>query len=224
MKILESTLGHNHPRIAVSASNLGAILREKPDLAGSRQEYARALAIDETTNGTDHPEVAADLRNLAEVYSALGNKREAKRLLDRAAAMGESCGCHLALASRKQDSSPCGLSGGTGNCGRRSASGIITRRILDLRGPWRQGQSVNPTLRRVSCNREMKTTTAERVSKHREKLKAAGLRPIQIWVPDTRRKGFADNCRRQSRMLKDDPQEAEVLAWMMDTADYDGWR
>ena len=58
----------------------------------------------------------------------------------------------------------------------------------------------------------MKTTTAERVSKHREKLKAAGLRPIQIWVPDTRRKGFADNCRRQSRMLKDDPQEAEVLA------------
>ena len=93
MKVLESTLGHNHPRIAVSASNLGAILREKPDLAGSRQEYARALAIDETTNGTDHPEVAADLRNLAEVYNALGNKREAKRLLDRAAAMGESCGC-----------------------------------------------------------------------------------------------------------------------------------
>ena len=87
MKILESTLGPNHPRIAVIASNLGAILREKPDLAGSRREYARALAIDEATYGADHPEVAADLRNLAEVYSALGNKREAKRLLDRAAAM-----------------------------------------------------------------------------------------------------------------------------------------
>ena len=44
MKILESTLGPNHPRIAVIASNLGAILREKPDLTGSRQEYPRALA------------------------------------------------------------------------------------------------------------------------------------------------------------------------------------
>ena len=71
--------------------------------------------------------------------------------------------------------------------------------------------------------RIMKTPTAERVSKHREALRAAGLRPIQIWVPDTRRKGFAANCRRQSRLLKDDPQEADVLAWMMETADHDGW-
>ena len=66
-------------------------------------------------------------------------------------------------------------------------------------------------------------TTAERVSKHRDKLKRAGLRPIQIWVPDTRLKGFAEQCRRQSVMLRDDPQEQEVLAWMRDTADYDGW-
>jgi hypothetical protein len=66
-------------------------------------------------------------------------------------------------------------------------------------------------------------TTAQRVSKHRDKLKKAGLRPIQIWVPDTRRKGFAEQCRRQSAMLRDDPQEAEVLAWMDDTADSNGW-
>ena len=47
MQILESTLGPNHPRIAIVAANLGAILREKPDLAGARRAYARALAIDE---------------------------------------------------------------------------------------------------------------------------------------------------------------------------------
>jgi tetratricopeptide (TPR) repeat protein len=88
MTILESTLGSSHPRIAVIASNLGAILREKPDLAGARGQYSRALAIDEATYGADHPEVAEDLRNLAEVHSALGNKREAKRLMDRAAAIG----------------------------------------------------------------------------------------------------------------------------------------
>lgn len=86
-KILESSLGAHHPRMAVIASNLAAILREKPDLDGARREYARALAIDETVYGLDHPEVAADLKNLAEVYGAMGNKKEAGRLMDRAAAI-----------------------------------------------------------------------------------------------------------------------------------------
>jgi hypothetical protein len=39
---------------------------------------------------------------------------------------------------------------------------------------------------------------SQRVRKRREALRAAGLRPIQIWVPDTRRPGFAEECRRQS--------------------------
>jgi len=37
-----------------------------------------------------------------------------------------------------------------------------------------------------------------RVRKRREVLRSAGLRPVQIWVPDTRRPGFAEECRRQS--------------------------
>ena len=44
----------------------------------------------------------------------------------------------------------------------------------------------------------MTKPTAERVQKHRQALRAAGLRPVQIWVPDTRRAGFAAECRRQS--------------------------
>ena len=39
---------------------------------------------------------------------------------------------------------------------------------------------------------------AMRVRKRRDALRAAGLRPLQIWVPDTRRPGFAEECRRQS--------------------------
>jgi hypothetical protein len=39
-----------------------------------------------------------------------------------------------------------------------------------------------------------------RVQKHREALRRAGLRPVQIWVPDTRQAGFAAECRRQSRL------------------------
>ena len=47
----------------------------------------------------------------------------------------------------------------------------------------------------------MPTPVRQRVQKRREALRAAGLRPVQIWVPDTRRPGFAEECRRQSRVV-----------------------
>ena len=53
---------------------------------------------------------------------------------------------------------------------------------------------------------DMRTSISGRVQKHRAGLRACGLRPIQIWVPDTRRPGFADECRRQSRLLRNDPR------------------
>ena len=40
-------------------------------------------------------------------------------------------------------------------------------------------------------------TLKERVQKHRDALRAQGLRPVQIWVPDTRAEGFAEECARQ---------------------------
>lgn len=60
----------------------------------------------------------------------------------------------------------------------------------------------------------MSTSSASRVQKHRAKLRAAGLRLIQIWVPDTRRPGFAEECRRQSLSLRDDPQERKIGEWL----------
>jgi len=42
-------------------------------------------------------------------------------------------------------------------------------------------------------------------------------------VPDTRREGFAAECRRQSQMLCDDPHEAETLAWLEAAGDSEGW-
>jgi len=67
-------------------------------------------------------------------------------------------------------------------------------------------------------------TAAERVRKHREQLKAAGLRPIQIWVPDIRRKGFAAEARRQSLRTRNDPGEQEILEWIEQAADVRGWK
>lgn len=70
----------------------------------------------------------------------------------------------------------------------------------------------------------MTTPTAERVHKHRQALRAAGLRPVQIWVPDTRRAGFADECRRQSQIIAASAEEKHVQDWLMQVADTDGWR
>ena len=46
----------------------------------------------------------------------------------------------------------------------------------------------------------MPTPLNQRVQKRRDALRAAGLRPVQIWIPDTRRPGFTDDCRRQARV------------------------
>ncbi len=57
----------------------------------------------------------------------------------------------------------------------------------------------------------MALSRSERVERRRAKLRAAGLRPIQIWVPDTRAPGFADQCRRQSRVIRDAETEASRI-------------
>lgn len=74
----------------------------------------------------------------------------------------------------------------------------------------------------------MTTSTAECVQKHQLALRAAGLRPVQIWVPDTRQPGFAAECRRQSLSLVTDAAakaDEEALHALLDrVADTDGWR
>jgi hypothetical protein len=47
----------------------------------------------------------------------------------------------------------------------------------------------------------MPKSTVERVRERRDKLRAAGLRPVQIWLPDTTAPGFADEAARQARLL-----------------------
>ncbi|RXK80681.1 DUF3018 family protein [Chlorobaculum sp. 24CR] len=68
----------------------------------------------------------------------------------------------------------------------------------------------------------MKVVT-ERVKRYRDKLRERGLRPVQIWVPDTRRPGFATECRRQSELLKMDAHEKEMHDFLEQAADREGW-
>ncbi|EEF5708111.1 DUF3018 family protein [Salmonella enterica] len=64
-----------------------------------------------------------------------------------------------------------------------------------------------------------------RVQKHRDALRAAGLRPVQIWVPDTRRPGFIDECRRQAGIVAQSDACDEAMGDFLDesAADVDGW-
>ena len=40
-----------------------------------------------------------------------------------------------------------------------------------------------------------------RMADYRQRMRAAGLRPVQIWVPDSRDPDFAEKCRRQARAV-----------------------
>ena len=67
----------------------------------------------------------------------------------------------------------------------------------------------------------MKThPSRERVQTHRNRLRAAGLKPVQIWVPDPKAPGFAAECRRQSLMVRDDLTEMHDLEILADIADW----
>ena len=62
---------------------------------------------------------------------------------------------------------------------------------------------------------------AARVSKHRKRMRRQGLRPVQVWVADTRRPGFAAEARRQSAAVARSPHEAEDQAFIDAVSDLD---
>jgi hypothetical protein len=70
----------------------------------------------------------------------------------------------------------------------------------------------------------MGAKTPESVQKHRQSLRDAGMRPIQIWVPDTRRLGFAEECKRQSLLARGDILETDTLDWLASVVDTEGWK
>ena len=71
----------------------------------------------------------------------------------------------------------------------------------------------------------MATPVAVRVEKRRSALRMAGLRPVQIWVPDTRRPDFAAECKRQSKLVSQADRADKDMLDFMDEAlsDVDGW-
>jgi hypothetical protein len=54
----------------------------------------------------------------------------------------------------------------------------------------------------------------EKVRVHRDRLREQGLRPIQIWVPNTRAPGFRKEAHRQSVAVAASTQAADDQAFI----------
>ena len=63
--------------------------------------------------------------------------------------------------------------------------------------------------------------TRLKVQEHRERLRALGLRPIQIWVPDVRATSFRTEAHRQSLAVAASAHAAEDQAFIDAASDWD---
>ena len=57
-------------------------------------------------------------------------------------------------------------------------------------------------------------SSRDKVRSHRERLRAQGLRPIQIWVPDVRTPAFLAEAHRQARVVAGSVHAADEQAWV----------
>ncbi len=70
-------------------------------------------------------------------------------------------------------------------------------------------------------------STRHRVRKHREELRAKGLRPVTRWVPDTRSAEFQAEYRREALAwadyLRTSPEAKEEVAYWESMASDQSW-
>ena len=64
------------------------------------------------------------------------------------------------------------------------------------------------------------SSSRSRVAAHRAALRARGLRPIQIWVPDVRSPSFREQARRQSQAVAASAHAAEDQAFIDAVSDW----
>jgi hypothetical protein len=68
------------------------------------------------------------------------------------------------------------------------------------------------------------TDGAKRVRKHREKMKAAGLKPVTIWVPDVNSPEFKARVAREIELINADPESERVMEEMLALSDFSDWK
>jgi hypothetical protein len=73
----------------------------------------------------------------------------------------------------------------------------------------------------MTTNPNKKRGSRDKVRSYRERMRARGLRPIQIWVPDTRRPAFRAEAHRQSLAVAKSTHADEDQAFIDAITDHD---
>ena len=70
----------------------------------------------------------------------------------------------------------------------------------------------------------MAGNSTQRVQKYRDKMKAAGLKRVTIWVPDVNAPGFKERIAREIEIINADADSQRVMEEMLALADFSDWK
>jgi len=64
-------------------------------------------------------------------------------------------------------------------------------------------------------------TSRDRTTRYRQALRAKGLRPVQLWLPDTRAPEFAATVRRQCARINAADRAEGMMDWLEQASVFD---
>jgi Protein of unknown function (DUF3018) len=67
------------------------------------------------------------------------------------------------------------------------------------------------------------TDSAKRVQKHRDKMKAAGFKPVTIWVPEGDAPGYAQEVAEAIALINASADEKAILG-ELSNIEIEGWK
>ncbi len=82
VELRRSTLGSNHPDLAVSLHNLSVLLRAREQFEEAEQAVLESLAIREAFHGPNHPQTELSLNSLGNLYRDTGRTQAAVDVLE----------------------------------------------------------------------------------------------------------------------------------------------
>jgi hypothetical protein len=71
-----------------------------------------------------------------------------------------------------------------------------------------------PTQRNDKAAKAKPLPSRDKVRAHRARLRAKGMRPVTLWVPDMRSPKFAAEARRQATLANKSRHAAQDQAWV----------
>ena len=69
----------------------------------------------------------------------------------------------------------------------------------------------------------MGLNSAQKMRQYRARLRASGLRPIQLWLPDIRSQKIIDEIRKQSIRVRSNSHDARITDFVESVMDHEGW-